>query len=123
MDINEVDALTYLVHDPETQVIGIHLESIEGNGREFLDIIREASALNKRVVVLKSGRTEAGARAASSHTGVLVQGSDAVFDAALKQCGAIRAYNLEEFFNLTRALERFGPLTLKGNRLFLATLP
>jgi len=123
MDINEVDALTYLVHDPETQVIGIHLESIEGNGREFLDIIREASALHKRVVVLKSGRTGAGARAAASHTGVLVQGSDAVFDAALKQCGAIRAYHLEDFFNLTRALERFGPLTLKGNKVFLATLP
>ena len=123
MDINEVDALTYLVQDPQTRVIGIHLESIEGDGREFLRAIREASAQNKRVVVLKSGRTKAGARAAASHTGALVQGSDLVFDGAMRQCGALRAYNLEEFFDLTRALERFGSLSLKGNRIFLAALP
>lgn len=123
MDINEVDALAYLVQDPQTRVIGIHLESIEGDGREFLKIIKEASGRKKRVVVLKSGRTEAGARAAASHTGVLVQGSDLVFDAALRQHGAIRACSIEEFFDLSRALERFGPLSLKGNRIFLATLP
>jgi acyl-CoA synthetase (NDP forming) len=123
MDINEVDALTYLVEDPQTRVIGIHLESIEGDGREFLRLIREASAQNKRVLVLKSGRSDAGARAAASHTGALVQGSDTVFDGAMRQCGAVRAYNLEEFFDLTRALERFGQISLKGNRIFLATLP
>lgn len=123
MDINEVDALAYLVQDPLTRVIGIHLESIEGNGREFLRLIKEASRRNKRVVVLKSGRTEAGTRAAASHTGVLVQGSDLVFDGAMRQCGAVRAHNLEEFFDLTRALERFGSLSLKGNRIFLATFP
>lgn len=123
MDINEVDALSYLLQDPETQVIGIHLESIAGNGREFLSLIQQASARQKRVVVLKSGRSEAGARAAASHTGALVQGSDLVFDGAMRQCGALRAYNLEEFFDLTRALERFGSLSLKGNRIFLATVP
>ena len=122
MDINEVDALSYLTRDPQTRVIGIHLESIEGNGREFLRLIREASR-HKHVVVLKSGRTEAGAKAAASHTGVIVQGSDLVFDAALRQAGAIRAQNIEEFFDLTKALERFGSLTLKGNRLAIATLP
>ena len=123
MDINEVDALSYLVQDPGTRVIGIHLESIEGDGREFLRLIREASVRKKRVVVLKSGRSEAGARAAASHTGVLVQGSDRVFDGAMRQFGAIRAHNLEEFFDLTRALERFGSLSLKGNRIFVATFP
>lgn len=123
MDINEVDTLSYLVQDPETRVIGIHLESIEGDGREFLRLIREATAQEKRVVVLKSGRSEAGARAAASHTGVLVQGSDLVFDGAMRQFGAIRAYDLEEFFDLTRALERFGTLSLKGNRIFVATFP
>jgi acyl-CoA synthetase (NDP forming) len=123
MDINEVDALNYLVHDPTTQVIGIHLESIEGDGREFLRLIREASVQDKRVVVLKSGRSKAGAKAALSHTGVLVQGSDLVFDGAMRQCGALRADSLDEFFDLTRALERFGPLSLKGNRIFLATFP
>ena len=123
MDINEVDALAYLVQDAQTRVIGIHLESIEGSGREFLGLIKEASKRGKRVVVLKTGRTEAGIRAAASHTGVLVQGSDFVFDGAMRQCGAVRSYNLEEFFDLTRALERFGSLSLKGNRIFLATFP
>jgi len=123
MDINEVDALSYLVRDPQTRVIGIHMESIEGDGREFLRLLREASSQNKRVVVLKSGRTPAGARAAASHTGALVQGSDLVFEAALRQCGAIRAYTIEEFFDLTRALDRFGSLSLRGNRIFLGALP
>ncbi|MBN1107035.1 MAG: CoA-binding protein [Deltaproteobacteria bacterium] len=123
MDINEVDALSYLVQDPGTRVIGIHLESIGGDGREFLRLIGEASALKKRVVVLKSGRSEAGAKAAASHTGALVQGSDRLFDGAIRQFGAIRAHNLEEFFDLTRALERFGDLSLKGNRIFVATFP
>jgi acyl-CoA synthetase (NDP forming) len=123
MDINEVDALTYLVDDPDTSVIGIHLESIEGNGRRFLKLIRHARDHNKRVVVLKSGRTEAGAKAAASHTGVLVQANDFLFDGALRQSRAIRAHDIDEFFNLTHALECFGSLTLKGNRIFIATLP
>ena len=123
MDLNEVDALSYLVFDPLTRVIGLHLESMEGDGRKFLELIRQASALGKRVVVLKSGRTEEGARAAASHTGVMVKGDDRVFDRLLKQCGAIRAYTIEEFFDLARALERFGPLTLKGDRIAVAALP
>jgi acetyltransferase len=123
MDVNEVDALSYLVQDPGTRVIGIHLESLGGDGRAFLRLIREATDREKRVVVLKSGRSEAGAAAAASHTGALVQGSDGVFDGAMRQCGALRAHSLEEFFDLTRSLERFGPLTLKGNRIWLATFP
>ena len=122
MDLNEVDVLSYLSQDPETRVIGIHLESIEGEGREFLRLIREASR-SKHVVVLKSGRTEAGAQMAASHTGVIVRGNDLVFDAAFKQAGAIRAQNIEDFFDLSRALERFGPYRLKGTRLVVATLP
>jgi acetate---CoA ligase (ADP-forming) len=123
MDVNEVDALSYLVFDPLTRVIGMHLESIEGDGRRFLDLIRQASSLGKRVVVLKSGRTAEGAKAAASHTGVLVQGNDKVFDRLLKQCGAFRAYTIEEFFYMARALERFGPLKLEGDRIAVATLP
>jgi acyl-CoA synthetase (NDP forming) len=123
MDVNEVDALSYLAEDPETHVIGIHLESIGGEGREFLRLIRQASAQGKRVVVLKSGRSKAGAKAALSHTGALVQGNDRVFDGAMKQCGALRAHSLEDFFDLTRALERFGSLSLRSNRVFIATFP
>ncbi len=123
MDLNEVDALSYLVFDPTTRVIGLHMESIEGDGRRFLDLIRQASEMGKRVVVLKSGRTEEGARAAASHTGVLVKGNDKVFDRLLKQVGAVRAYTIEEFFDLARALERFNSLTLKGDRIAVVTLP
>lgn len=123
MDINEVDALSYLVQDPETQVIGIHTESIAGDGREFLRHLQRASAQGKRVVVLKSGRTVAGARAAASHTGALVRGNDRVFAGAMAQCGVLRAHSLEDFFDLTRALERFGSLSLKGNRILLGALP
>jgi acetate---CoA ligase (ADP-forming) len=123
MDLNEVDALSYLVHDPLSRVIGIHLESIEGDGQRFLDLIGEAATLGKPVVVLKSGRTAEGARAAASHTGVIVQGNDLIFDGILKQLGAIRAYTIEEFFDLARALERFGSLSMRGNRVAVATLP
>jgi len=122
MDIHEVDALTYLVQDPQTRVIGIHMESIEGNGREFMRLIREF-APHKHFVVLKSGRTQAGARAAASHTGVIVQGNDLVFDAALRQAGALRAQSIEDFFDLSKGLERFGSHLMKGNRISLATLP
>jgi acyl-CoA synthetase (NDP forming) len=123
MDVSEVDALGYLIEDPETHVIGIHMESFGGDGREFLRLIRKASTQGKRVVVLKSGRSEDGAKAALSHTGALVQGNDRVFDGAMRQCGALRARSLEDFFGLARALERFGPLSMKGNRVFIATFP
>jgi acetyltransferase len=122
MDVHEVDALEYLVADPETRVIGIHLESVEGGGREFLRLIREG-AREKHVVVLKSGRTEEGAKAAASHTGVMVQGNDRLFDAALRQAGAIRVQGIEEFFDLCKGLERFGDLSMRGNRVAVATLP
>lgn len=123
MDVNEVDALSYLVGDPETRVIGIHMESLGGDGRQFLHLLQRASTEGKRVVVLKSGRSAAGARAALSHTGALAGGDDRVFDGALRQCGALRAQSLDDFFDLTRALERFGPLSMKGNRVFIATFP
>jgi len=99
------------------------MESIGGDGREFLRLVRKASTQGKRVVVLKSGRSEAGAKAALSHTGNLAQGNDLLFEGAMRQCGALRAHSLEDFFDLTRSLERFGPLSLKGNRVFIATFP
>ncbi|MEJ5376024.1 MAG: CoA-binding protein [bacterium] len=122
MDINEVEALSYMYQDPHTRVIGIHLESAEGGAREFLGVIREA-ARKVPVVVLKSGRTEAGVRAAASHTGVMAGGNDALFDAALRQAGAIRAQGIEEFFDICKALERLSPFSMKGPRVALATLP
>ena len=122
MDLNEVDALSYLVFDPKTHVIGIHLESIAGDPVEFVALVRKAATLGKHVIVLKSGRTEEGAKAAASHTGAMVKGSDAIFDTVIKQSGALRAYTIEEFFDVARALERFGSLSLKGNRIAVVAM-
>ena len=123
MDIDEVDAMSYLVQDPDTRVIGVHLESIAGDGRAFLKLIREGTDRGKRVVVIKTGRTGTGAKAAASHTGAIVKGSDLVFDGGLKQSGAMRVDTIEEFFDIARGLDRFGSLMPKGNRVALAMLP
>lgn len=120
MDINEVDALKYLSQDPDTKVICMHLESIKGGGRRFFEILKEACR-SKPVIVLKGGRTEAGAKAAMSHTGSLVQGNPAVFDAALKQTGAIKADTFDDFLYLAKAFSYLPPL--KGNRVAVATFP
>ncbi|MGB9617998.1 MAG: CoA-binding protein, partial [Desulfomonilaceae bacterium] len=70
MDINEVDALEYFAQDPETEVIAMHLESVRGDARRFAQLLREVSQ-QKPLIVLKSGRTRSGSRAAMSHTGAL----------------------------------------------------
>jgi acyl-CoA synthetase (NDP forming) len=121
MDINEVDALEYLTSDPTTKVIAIHLESIVGDSRRFFTLLKETSK-QKPIVVLKSGRTEDGAAAASSHTGAIVKGNPVVFDSVLAQAGVIRAYTLEEFFDYAKVFEFLMPLKLTGNRIALACL-
>jgi acetyltransferase len=120
MDIDEVDALEYLALDPETKVICLHLESIKGGGRRFFELLKETTP-KKPVIVLKGGRTEAGAKAAMSHTGSLVQGSDIVFDSALKQTGAIKADTLDDFLYLAKAFS-YLPIP-RGNRIAIATFP
>lgn len=120
MDITEVDALEYLLHDKETEAIFIHLEAIKGDARRFFQLLKETTCI-KPVVVLKGGRSEAGARAALSHTGSLAGGNNVVFDAALKQAGVIRVDTLDDFLYLAKA---FGYLPLsKGNRIALGTFP
>ena len=118
MDINEVDALEYLAQDEATKVIAIHLESIAGDARKFMHLLKETSR-EKPVIVLKSGRTAAGARVASSHTGAIIRSSDTVFDTALRQSGAIRVEGLDEFFDLAKAFE-YLPLP-KGNRVAISS--
>jgi len=117
MDITEVDALEYLAADPETKVIAIHLESIAGDAGRFMELIKQTT-LRKPVIVLKSGRTEAGAKAASSHTGAIARSSDIVFDTALKQAGAIRAQGLDDFFDMSKAFQYLPPL--RQNRIALS---
>ena len=118
MDINEVDALEYLAQDEDTRVIALHMESIAGDARRFMQVLRETTP-HKPVIVLKSGRTAAGAKAASSHTAAIMKSSDTVVDVALRQAGAIRVHGLDEFFDLAKAFEYLPPL--KGNRVAIAT--
>lgn len=118
MDINEVDAIEYLAQDDDTTVIALHLESIAGDARRFMRIMQETTR-QKPVIVLKSGRTTAGAKAALSHTAAIINSSDSVVDAVLKQAGAIRVYGLDEFFDLAKAFE-YLPLP-RGNRVAIAS--
>lgn len=98
-DLTEVDFLEYLADDSETKVVALYLESVF-EGRRFMDAVSQCAA-SKPVVVVKTGRTRAGQRAALSHTGSMA-GSDQVYDAAFEQCGAIRVKSLEELFDLCK---------------------
>ena len=99
-DVNESDILHYLLHDVESKVILAYLEDIR-EGREFLQIAKKVT-LKKPIVVIKSGKSAAGARAAASHTGAIA-GSDKIYDAAFEQGGIIRARDMEEFFDIGKA--------------------
>ena len=96
-DVNEADLLRYLRDDDDTKVIGMYIEGVD-RGKEFME---EAAltAQEKPIIALKSGRTSSGAKAASSHTGA-ISGSDAVYDAALGQVGAIRVKTIDDLFDL-----------------------
>ena len=107
-DVSESDILNYLMHDKDTKVVLAYLEDVKG-GRDFIRIAKKVT-LKKPVVVIKSGRSEAGARAASSHTGAIA-GSDKVYDAAFAQSGVIRAHSMEEFFDIGKALAMQLPAT------------
>ena len=100
-DVNESDILAYLLQDEETHVTLMYLEDVK-DGREFLEISKKIT-LKKPVVVIKTGRSSAGARAAASHTGAIA-GSDKIYDAAFEQGGVIRAQDMDEFFDMGKAL-------------------
>jgi acetyltransferase len=101
-DISEIDLIYYLMEDDKTRVILLYLEEVT-DGRALMQAARDIIRLSgKPVLLLKSGRTEAGASAAASHTGSLA-GNDEIFDAAFKQAGIIRCDNIEEMFNIAIA--------------------
>ncbi len=115
-DVSGNDLLEHWEVDPETSVVLMYLETF-GNPRRFTRIARRV-ARKKPIVVVKSGRTAAGARAASSHTGALA-GTDVAVDALLAQCGVMRADTVEELFDLAMA---FGTLPVPdGNRVAIVT--
>ncbi|MGA2221303.1 MAG: acetate--CoA ligase family protein [Verrucomicrobiia bacterium] len=115
-DLNEVDFLQVLAEDDDTRVIVGYLENIT-EGNKFLQVAEQAAS-RKPVVVLKVGVTQAGAKAASSHTGSLA-GADMAYGAAFKRSGVIRAENFEALFDYAIALA-MQPLP-RGNRVAVIT--
>ena len=119
-DVDAADCLAYLAEDPATSVIQLYLEGCR-NGRKLMAALDLARRRGKPVICLKPGSTAEGAAAVASHTAALA-GSDAVFDAVLKQMGAYRAHSLEEFFDIAAACavgvlprnDRVGLVTVSG---------
>lgn len=103
-DVDFGDMLDYLASDPATRAIFLYIESVESS-RKFMSAAR-AAARNKPVIVVKSGRTAQGQRAAASHTGALA-GSDLVFDAAIRRAGMLRVDTLQELFMAAETLARW----------------
>jgi 4-hydroxybutyrate---CoA ligase (ADP-forming) len=117
-DLSEIDVLKMLADHEQTKVIVMYLEDM-GNGQEFLKVCRHITKkLKKPVLVLKSGRSPEGAKAAMSHTGALM-GSDEIYDAVLNQSGAIRVDTMEELFDYATAFSK-QPLPLKGDLVIVS---
>lgn len=115
-DVSGNDMIEYWEDDPQTDVILLYLESF-GNPARFSPLARRV-AQKKPMVVVKSGRTISGARAASSHTGSIA-GQDVAVDALLKQAGVIRTDTIEQLFDMAMLLAN-QPLP-KGNRVAVLT--
>ncbi|UCG52477.1 MAG: acetate--CoA ligase family protein [Candidatus Latescibacterota bacterium] len=116
VDVSGDDLLEYWAADERSNVIGLYLESF-GDPRRFTNLSKEITR-HKPIIVVKSGRTAAGSRAASSHTGQLA-GLDIAVDALLHQCGVIRVSTLEEMMDLVLALTK-NPVP-KGDRVCILT--
>jgi acetyltransferase len=101
LDVDFADLIDYFADEPATRSIVMYMESI-GDVRKFLSAARSVSR-TKQVIVVKSGRHEAGARAAESHTGALA-GADAVFDAAFRRAGVLRVTSIPELFSMSEIL-------------------
>jgi acetate---CoA ligase (ADP-forming) len=115
-DVSGNDLLLLWEDDPEVRQILLYLENF-GNPRNFVRIAPRLSR-TKPIVVIKSGRTDRGARAAGSHTGALMQ-SDALIDALLEQCGVLRAQTAEELFDIANALDT--QPVMEGERIAIVT--
>ena len=116
--MSEVDILKILAKHNQTKVIVMYLEDM-GDGQEFLKVCKHITKkLKKPVLVLKSGRSPEGAKAAMSHTGALM-GSDEIYDALLKQSGAIRVDTMEELFDYATAFSK-QPLPVTGDLVIVS---
>ena len=118
-DVDFGDMLDYLAHDPNTNSILLYVEQIT-DARKFMSAARQAARL-KPVLVIKSGRHAAAAKAAASHTGALA-GSDAVYQAAFQRAGMLRVDDIEDFFDAIETLSTHPEKKmLAGNRLTILT--
>ncbi|MEM0266734.1 MAG: acetate--CoA ligase family protein, partial [Archaeoglobaceae archaeon] len=102
--LSEADFLRFFATDEKTEAIMLYVEGIR-NGKEFMEVARKV-AKEKPIIVMKAGKTESGARAASSHTGSLA-GSYEIYKTAFEQCGIVVAETVEELFDFSFALSRF----------------
>ncbi|MDI9558380.1 MAG: CoA-binding protein [Pseudomonadota bacterium] len=117
-DLNAVDFLEYLGEDPETELIAGYIEGVK-DGRRFYELSREISK-KKPIILWKGGLTEAGARAAVSHTGAIA-GSRAVWEGALRQAGIVGARSFEEVFDYLYAF--YSQPLPKGKRVGIISGP
>jgi acetyltransferase len=115
-DVSEIDLLQAWKDDPDTKVILMYSEGLP-NGEEFIRVARDVTR-EKPVVAIKSGVTQSGSRAVSSHTGSLA-GSEQAYQAAFRQAGVLRANSMEELFDIALALG-YQPL-LEGDRIAIVT--
>ncbi len=100
-DLKGWNYLHYFGQDDETKIIAMYIEGLK-NGRKWFEAAKEVSK-KKPIVAIKVGVTEAGSKAAASHTGSIA-GSDKVYDAAFRQAGVIRAYDAGEMFDYVKGL-------------------
>jgi acetate---CoA ligase (ADP-forming) len=115
-DVTETDVLEGLADDDETHVIAMYLEGVDG-GRRFVDVARSIS-MRKPILAIKAGYTEAGRKAAASHTGALA-GADSAYNAAFHQAGIIRVPHIEALFDAAISLAN-QPLP-RGERMVVLT--
>ncbi|MFN9276882.1 MAG: acetate--CoA ligase family protein [Planctomycetota bacterium] len=101
VDVTAADLVAYWGDDPQVKVILLYLETV-GEPQEFVQVAR-AVARKKPIIAVKSGRSDAGAQAASSHTGSIA-GADVAADTLLQQCGVLRVDNFRDMFALAQAL-------------------
>jgi acetate---CoA ligase (ADP-forming) len=111
LDLDEVDFLEYLGRDPETKIIGMYLESLP-RGK---DLLAAAARIDKPIMILKSNTTNAGRRAAMSHTAAL-SNDDEIIDAAFERAGIIRITHFNDFINVAKA---FDLPPMRDNRLMM----
>jgi len=115
--LDSTDYMEYLGEDEDTKIIGLYIEGVK-KGRQFFSSLREI-AKRKPVLIWKGGETEEGSRATASHTASLAE-SPLIWDALIRQCGAIKVDSLDEMLDVIKALLYAKPIT--GSRVGLCAM-